>query len=136
MTMPPRALFIVIGLLVLATLAFAPAGTAQSRQGDLSDLWKEYPLDPRPAETRSVGGREEPGSTAGPPPPPAKQAGPFPLALLFLALALAVVGVAGGARQGVVRLRARRWSGPGSARGGSRRPRRLARRGLLGGGDG
>jgi hypothetical protein len=125
--MPARGLFLVLGLLVLATLASAPAGPAQTRQEDLSDLWKQYPLDPRPAETRSVGGREEPGSTAGPPPPAAKPAGPLPQALLFLAMALAVVGVVGGARQGVVRLRARGWSGITRDRRGSRRPRRLAR---------
>jgi hypothetical protein len=131
-----RSLSLVLALLVLAMLASAPAGPAQSRQGDLSDVWREYPLDPRPEESRPVGAHEERGSTAGPPPRPAEPVGRFPLALLFLALALAVVGVAGGARQAVASLRARRWYGTSSARRRSGRPRRLTRRGLIGGGDG
>lgn len=133
--MPPRAFSFLLTLLVVATLVSAPAGPAQGRQGDLSELWGEYPLEPGADGPRSVGAREERGSTAGPPPSGAKPAGPVPLAFLFLALALAVVGVTGGALQGLGRLRARRRNVK-SARGGPQRPRRQARRGLLGGGDG
>jgi hypothetical protein len=126
--MPLRALSLVLALLVLGALTSAAAGQAPSEQGDLSELWREHPLDPAPEEPRSVGAPEERGSTAGPPPSPAKPAGPFPLALLFLALALAVLGVAGGALKGLGRLRERRQARTTS--------RGLARRGLLGGGDG
>jgi hypothetical protein len=134
--MPPRAFGLLLGLLVVATLVSAPAGPAQGRQGDLSELWSEYPLDPGADGPRPVGAREERGSTAGPPPSAAKPAGPIPLAFLFLALALGVVGVTGGALQGLGRLRARRRNRVRSARGRARRPRRLARRRLLGGRDG
>jgi hypothetical protein len=103
-----RAAFLVLALVVLATLVSAPTSLAQSRQGDLSELWNEYPLDPRVEGPRPIGAREESGSTAGPPPSAAKPAGPLPLALLFLAFALAVVGIAGGAVQGIGRLRERR----------------------------
>jgi hypothetical protein len=126
--MPLRALSLMLALLVLGALTSAAAGQAPSEQGDLSELWREHPLDPAPEEPRSVGAPEERGSTAGPPPSPAKPAGPFPLALLFLALALAVLGVAGGALKGLGRLRERRQARTTS--------RGLARRGLLGGGDG
>jgi hypothetical protein len=126
--MPLRALSLVLALLVLGPLTSTAAGQAQSDQEDLSELWREYPLDPAPEEPRSVGAREERGSTAGPPPSPARPAGPFPLALLFLALALAVLGVAGGALKGLGRLRERRRARTAS--------RGLAGRGLLGGGDG
>jgi hypothetical protein len=126
--MPLRALSLVLALLVLGALTSTAAGQAQSEQEDLSELWREYPLDPAPEEPRSVGAREERGSTAGPPPSPARPAGPFPLALLFLALALALLGVAGGALKGLGRLRERRRARAAS--------RGLARRGLLGGGDG
>jgi hypothetical protein len=134
-TVSPRGFSLLLALLVVATLVSAAAGPAQGRQGDLPDLWSEYPLEPGADEPRSVEAREERGSTAGPPPAAAKRAGPVPLAFLFLALALAVVGVAGGALQGVGRLRARRQR-IRSARRRSQRPRRQARRGLLGGGDG
>jgi hypothetical protein len=112
-----RAACLVLPLVVLATLVSAPTGHAQSRQGDLSELWKEHPLDPRVEGPRPVGAREERGSTAGPPPSAAKPAGSFPLALLFLALALAVVGIAGGAVQGIGRLRERRRGRAGSGLG-------------------
>jgi hypothetical protein len=126
--MPLRALSFVLALVAVGALTSAAAGQAPSEQGDLSQLWRVYPLDPAPEEPRSVGAREERGSTAGPPPSPAKPAGPFPLALLFLALALAVLGVAGGALKGLGRLRERRRARTAS--------RGLAGRGLLGGGDG
>ena len=106
--MLPRLHTLALALLVLATLASAPAGLAQTRDGDLSDLWRQYPLDSRDEEPRPVGAREERGSTAGPPPAPATPAGPLPLALLFLALALAIVGVAGGTLRALGRLRGRR----------------------------
>lgn len=102
-----RAALLVLPLVALATLASTPTGLAQSRQGDLSEFWNEYPLDLRVEGPRPVGAREEKGSTAGPP-PAAEPAGPFPLALLFLALALAVLGIAGGAVQGIGRLCERR----------------------------
>lgn len=107
-----RATVLVLPLVVLATLVSAPTGLAQSPQGDISELWSEYPLDPRVEGPRPAGAREERGSTAGPPPSAAKPAGPIPLALLFLALALAVVGIAGGAVQGIGRLRKRRRGKP------------------------
>jgi hypothetical protein len=114
--MPLRALCILLVLGVVTPLASAAVAPAQSRQGDLSELWNEYPLVPRVEGPGPVGAREESGSTAGPPPAkpagpppvPAKSAGPLPLALLFLALGLAVVGVTGGALQGLGRLRERR----------------------------
>ena len=89
-------------------LAAPPAVVAQSRQGELDELWREYPLENPSEGPRHLGGREERGSTAGPPPKAADSAGPIPLALLFLAFALAVVGLAGGALRGIAALRDRR----------------------------
>lgn len=94
--------------LALAALASPPAAVAQSRQGELDELWREYPLENRVDGPRQLGGREERGSTAGPLPKVAESAGPIPLALLFLAFALTVVGLAGGALRGIAALRQRR----------------------------
>lgn len=106
--MPLRALCVLLAVLALAgSVATAPAG-AQSQPPDLGELWKRYPLEAPPPEQRSVGAREENGSLAGPPPKEAEPAGPIPQAVLFVALALAVVGVAGGARQAFGWLRERR----------------------------
>jgi len=89
--MPLRILSLLLALLAVATLASAPAGIAQSQEEELSELWKQYPLETRDERPRPVGAGEENGSTAGPPPKQAEPAGPIPLALLFLALALGVV---------------------------------------------
>ena len=103
-----RGVLVLLAAFALAALASPPAVGAQSRQGELDELWREYPLE-NPAENpRQLGGREERGSTAGPPPKAADSAGPIPLALLFLAFALAVVGLAGGALRGIAALRDRR----------------------------
>jgi hypothetical protein len=108
--MPLRALCLLLALGVVTTLASPAVAPAQSRRGDLSELWNEYPLHPRVVGPGPVGARQESGSTDGPLPAPAraKPAGPLPLALLFLALGLAVVGVTGGALQGLGKLRERR----------------------------
>lgn len=106
--MPLRILSLLLALLAVATLASAPAGIAQSQEEELSELWKQYPLETRDERPRPVGAGEENGSTAGPPPKQAEPAGPIPLALLFLALALGVVLVIGGAVQGIAKLRERR----------------------------
>ena len=103
-----RGVLIVFAALALAALASPPAVVAQSRQGELDELWREYPLENPMESPRQLGGREERGSTAGPPPKAAESAGPIPLALLFLALALTVVGLAGGALRGIAALRDRR----------------------------
>ncbi len=105
-----RALCVLLAVPALAgAVAIVPA-SAQSQAPDLGELWQRYPLEAPPPEQRSVGVREENGSLAGPPPADeAEPAGPLPeLAFLFLALALAVVGLTGGARQGLGWLRARR----------------------------
>jgi hypothetical protein len=105
--MPARAVLLVCAALALTVLAFPPAAGAQSREGELDELWREYPLE-NPGSPRRVEGREERGSTPGPPPKAAEGAGPIPLALLFLAFALAVVGTVGGALRGIAALRDRR----------------------------
>jgi hypothetical protein len=94
-------------LLALAAVTAASAG-AQSQPGDLGELWQRYPLEAPPPEQRPAGAPEERGSLAGPPPQEPKPGGPLAQALLLLALGLAVVGVAGGARQGAGWLRDRR----------------------------
>jgi hypothetical protein len=109
--MPLRASSLLFVVLVVATLVSTPAAVAQNRQGDLSELWNEYPLEPEEEETRPVGAREERGSTAGPPPLPARQGGPLPIAFLILALVLAVVGLVGAARQWFGAPRERRRGG-------------------------
>jgi hypothetical protein len=106
--MPARAVLLVCAALALTVLAFAPAAGAQSREGELDELWREYPLENPVESPRRLGGREEGGSTAGPPPKAAERAGPIPLALLFLAFALTVVGLVGGALRGIAALRHRR----------------------------
>ena len=106
--MPARAVLLVIAALAFTALAFPPATGAQSREGELDELWREYPLENPVESPRRLGGREEGGSTAGPPPKAAERAGPIPLALLFLAFALTVVGLAGGALRGIGALRHRR----------------------------
>jgi hypothetical protein len=103
-----RSALLLLPALALAALASPPAAVAQTRQGELHELWREYPLENRVDGSRQLGGREERGSTAGPPPKAAESAGPIPLALLFLAFALAVVGLAGGALRGIAALRQRR----------------------------
>ena len=103
-----RALCVLLAVPALAgAVAIVPA-SAQSQAPDLGELWLRHPLEAPPAEQRSVGVREENGSLAGPPPREAEPAGPLPEAFLFLAFALAVVGLTGGARQGLGWLRARR----------------------------
>ena len=103
-----RALCVLLAVPALAgAVAIVPA-SAQSQAPDLGELWQRYPLEAPPPEQRSVGVREENGSLAGPPPQEAEPAGPLPEAFLFLAFALAVVGLTGGARQGLGWLRARR----------------------------
>jgi hypothetical protein len=109
--MPLRASSLLLVVLVAATLVSTPAAVAQSRHGDLSELWNEYPLEPEEEGTRPVGAREERGSTAGPPPLPARHAGPLPIALLILALVLGVVGLVGAARQWLGAPRERRHGG-------------------------
>jgi hypothetical protein len=101
-----RALFLLLVLSLVATIGVAES-SAQAQRGDLNELWESYPLDPPQEGPREVGAREEKGSTAGPPPEPPGRAGPFPLALLFLSLALAVVGIAGAVYQAVVGMRER-----------------------------
>jgi hypothetical protein len=103
-----RGVLVVFAALALAALASPPAAVAQSRQGEFDELWREYPLENPVESPRQLGGREVRGSTAGPPPKAAESAGPIPLALLFLAFALAVVGLAGGALRGIAALRYRR----------------------------
>lgn len=105
--MPPRVTLFLLAVLLVATAVGAPVGLAQTRQPDLSELWERYPLDAPEEGPRAVREQEEGGSTAGPPPESPGRAGPFPLALLFLALALAAVGVAGAVRHVVVGLRRR-----------------------------
>jgi hypothetical protein len=94
-------------LAVLALVCAAPLG-AQTQTGDLRDLWEQYPLEAPPDDQRPVGDREENGSLAGAPPQPGEPAGPFAYALLFLAFAMGIVGIAGGLRRGVRVLRDRR----------------------------
>ena len=101
----PRVALVLLALLLVATAVGVPVGSAQTEQPDLTELWGRYPLEPPEEGPRDVGGREEDGSTAGPPPEPPGRAGLFPLALLFLVLALDVVAVAWVVRQGVVGLR-------------------------------
>jgi hypothetical protein len=117
--MVPRALFTVVALLLAATAFGVSEGSAQTQDGNLNELWERYPLDAPEEGPRAVGAREEDGSTAGPPPEPPDRAGPFPHALLFLALGLAVVGVAGAVRQTLLVLRARRSGGAGELGGGA-----------------
>jgi hypothetical protein len=106
--MPARAVLLVCAALALTVLVFPPVAGAQSREGELDELWREYPLENPGESPRQLGGREERGSTPGPPPKAAKRAGPIPLALLYLAFAFAVVGLAGGALRGLAALRDRR----------------------------
>jgi hypothetical protein len=105
--MPPRVALFLLALLLVATAVGVPVGSAQTQQPDLNELWERYPLDAPEEGPRAVGGQEEDGSTAGPPPEPPDRAGPLPLALLFLALALVVVGTVGAARQAVLGVRRR-----------------------------
>jgi hypothetical protein len=100
--MPLRAL-----CLLLAVLAVT-ASAASAHPDDLGELWQRYPLEAPPPEQRPVGTPERNGSLAGPPPREAKPAGALPQAVLFVALGLAVIGVAGGARQGLRWARERR----------------------------
>jgi hypothetical protein len=107
--MLPRAFFLLLVLSLVATVVGVAESSAQTQRGDFSELWERYPLDPPPQEgPRAVGEREEHGSTPGPPPEARGRAGPFPLALLFLSFALAVLGIAGAVHQAVVGLRERR----------------------------
>jgi hypothetical protein len=97
---------------ILALAAVAPAG-AQTQTNDLGELWEQFPLEAPPDDERPVGERERSGSLAGPPPRPEEPAGPLAESLLFLALALGVVGVAGALHQLVRALRRRRRGEPG-----------------------
>jgi hypothetical protein len=108
LSMLPRALFLLLVLSLVASVVGVAESSAQTQRGDLSELWERYPLDPPQEGPRAVGEREEHGSTAGPPPEPPGRAGPFPLTLLFVSFALAVVGIAGAVHQAVVGLRERR----------------------------
>jgi hypothetical protein len=105
-----RAALVLLAFSLVVTALGVPVASGQTQEPDLNELWQRYPLDPPEEGPRDVGGREERGSTAGPPPESPGRAGPFPLVLLFLALALTVVGVAGAVRQAVLALRARRRS--------------------------
>ncbi len=116
---------ILLFALLLATISHgAPTATAQTpeQQDDLSDLWERYPLDAPDDGARPLGTGEEGGSKAGSPADEPESGGMFALSLLFLAMGLAVVGIAGGVYQGVSALRRRRRGG--SPRSGSVAPRR------------
>lgn len=118
-----RRLILLFALLLAAISHGAPTATAQTpdQQNDLTDLWERYPLDAPDEGPRPLGTGEEGGSKAAPPADEPEPGGAFALSLLFLAMGLAVVGVAGGVYQGVSALRRRR-------RGGSRRSRSVAPR--------
>jgi hypothetical protein len=94
-------------LLALVAVTASSAG-AQTQSDDLGELWQRYPLEAPPPEQRPAGAPERNGSLAGPPPKEARPAGVLPQVILFVALGLAVVGIAGGARQGIGWARGRR----------------------------
>lgn len=93
-----RALVLMLTFVTTATLLVAPPVLAQGRNADLSELWREYPLDPRQETPRPAGARERDAFASGPPPEPAHPPGPIVLAFLYVALALGALGVAGAAR--------------------------------------
>jgi hypothetical protein len=106
-----KALVHLFALLLFAISLGAPAATAQQTQhqdSDMTELWERYPLDAPAVGPGPVGAREEDGSTAVPRADVADPPGVFALSLLFLALGLAVVGIAGGVYHGASWLVARR----------------------------
>jgi hypothetical protein len=119
-----RRLILLFALLLAAMSYGAPTATAQTQeqQDDLTDLWERYPLDAPADEPRPLGTHEEGGSKAGSPADEPEPGSMFALSLLFVAMGLAVVGVAGGVYQGVSALRRRRRGG--SVRSGSVAPSR------------
>lgn len=96
----PRTLALGLALVLVAaaTLLAASPALAQQPDEDLSELWREYPLDPRQETPRPVGAHERDALLSGPPATPDRPVGPIVLALLYAALALGALGVAGAAR--------------------------------------
>jgi catechol 2,3-dioxygenase-like lactoylglutathione lyase family enzyme len=94
----PDVLRSLVLLLAVATLVVSPPALGQEQTPDLSDLWTEYPLDPTQDDPRPAGSRERDASIWGPPPDEPQPAGPFAVALFYLALALGVLGIAGAIR--------------------------------------
>jgi hypothetical protein len=107
-----RTVCLLLGLVAAATLLGSTEAAAQTQEGDLTELWERYPLEEPAEDSRPAGTREEDGSKAGSPPAAPKRAGPFAQALLYLALALAVVGVAGGVFKAVGSVREQRRGFP------------------------
>lgn len=88
-----------VALAVLAALLAAPPAPGQQQKDDLSQLWGEYPLDQSQDGLQRPQIRERDGSISGPPPKGPSPGGPIALAILYLALALGVLGVAGAVRR-------------------------------------
>ena len=104
MTLPRRLPAVLAIVVVAALFAVQPIAAQERAEGGLSTLWEEFPLEQSPGLeqshplARGTGIRERAErNTLLPDERPT--AGPLVVALVLLAVALGLVGLAGGARE-------------------------------------